>query len=70
MRPEERIAAQKIAKSFLEGNGGIHCSQDKDLMIKYLLEKNIHLEHRIHLLEVKGSSGMVSDFDYPASPII
>lgn len=47
----ERIAIQKIARSFLEGNGPLHCQADKDLMIKHLLQKIYALEERICRLE-------------------
>lgn len=49
----ERVAIQKITKSILEGNIGKHCQADKDLIIKYLLQKCLDLENRIHLLEVR-----------------
>lgn len=67
----EKLAVQKIAQSFLEGNGSRHCQQDKDLMIKYLIETAKMQEERIHRLEARlGRGGEVSDHDYPYNPIL
>lgn len=56
---DERKAIQKIRESFLtwepQGSNGIaHCQTDKDLMIKYLLQRVFFLETRLHQLEVKS----------------
>lgn len=66
---QEELAMQKIAKSFLAGNGPRHCQPDKDLMVKYLLQKVVELEARILDLESKhvtfgASTGLRV---YPAS---
>lgn len=71
MTPEyEKLAMQKIAQSFLEGNGSRHCQQDKDLMIKYLIQTVKAQERRIHQLEAaQDKGGEVSPHDYPPSSL-
>lgn len=71
MTPDhERLAIQKIAQSFLQGNGPRHCQQDKDLMIKYLIETVRSQERRIHQLEARlDRGGEVSSHDYPTTDL-
>lgn len=57
---DERRAIQKITQAFLtwepQGPSGIgHCQTDKDLMIKYLLQRVDAMERRLHNLEVRNT---------------
>lgn len=66
MTPDyERLAMRKIISSFLKGDGARHCQQDKDLMIKYLIQTVQSLDRRVHDLEAKQDrGGEVSSHDY------